>query len=315
MRILIADKISDEAIAKLEKEHEVVFSELSPEELMREIEKYDALVVRSRTKVTREVIEKGKNLKVIGRAGVGVDNIDVKEASKRKIIVVNAPTSSTVAVAELTLAHLLALARHLTKADKSTKEGKWEKKAFMGIELSGKILGLIGVGRIGSEVAKRARAFGMKCLTYDPYLSAEKAQEFGVQLVTLDTLLKESDFISIHAALTKETKGLIGAKELAKMKSSAYLINCARGGIIDEKALFEALKDKKIAGCALDVFEKEPLPSDSPLLKLDNIIFTPHLGASTEEAQKKAGDIIAEQVLKALRGEKPEFIVNPEVLK
>lgn len=315
MKILVGDKISEEAIEKLKKEHEVTFSELSPEELVGEIEKYDALVVRSRTKVTKEIVENGKNLKVIGRAGVGVDNIDVGEATKRKIIVVNAPASSTVAVAELTLAHMLSLARSITKADKSMKEGKWEKKSLMGIELNGKTLGLIGLGRIGSEVAKRARAFGMKCLTYDPYLTKEKRQEFGVELVGIDTLLREADFITIHAALTKETKGLVGAKELAKMKPSAFLINCARGGIVDEKALYNVLKDKKIAGCALDVFEKEPLEKENPLLKLDNIVFTPHIGANTKEAQIRAGITVAEQVLKALRSEKPEFIVNPEVLK
>lgn len=315
MKVLIADKIAQEAIEKLKKGHEVVFSEVSPEELVREIEKYDALVVRSRTKVTKEVIERGKNLKVIGRAGVGVDNIDVDEATKRKIIVVNAPVSSTAAVAELTLAHMLSLARGITKADKSMKEGKWEKKVFMGIELNGKVLGLIGTGRIGSEVAKRARAFGMKCLTYDPYLIKEKAQEIGVELVALDTLLRDSDFITIHAALTKETRGLIGTKELGKMRSSAYIINCARGGIIDEKALYETMRDKKIAGCALDVFEKEPPEKENPLLKLDNIVFTPHIGANTKEAQIRAGVTVAEQVLRVLNGEKPEFIVNPAVLK
>ncbi|MDI6708020.1 MAG: hydroxyacid dehydrogenase [Candidatus Thermoplasmatota archaeon] len=313
MKILVADEIAEKAIEKLKEEFEVIYSELSYEALLEEIVSYDALIVRSRTRVTKEVIQAGENLKVIGRAGVGVDNIDVREASERKIIVVNAPISSTISVAELTFAHMLALARNLTKADKTTKEGKWEKKSLMGIELNEKTLGLIGLGRIGSEVAKRARAFGMKCIAYDPYLTKEKVREMGVEPVTLNTLLRDSDFITIHATLTKETKYLIGAKELAKMKSSAFLINCARGSIVDEKALYKVLRDKKIAGCALDVFEVEP-PKDSPLLKLDNVIFTPHLGASTKEAQEKAGTIVAEQVLKVLKREKPDFCVNPEVL-
>ena len=313
MKILVADKISDEAIKMLKEKHEVVFSELDPKGLLNEIEKYDALVIRSRTKVTKEVINKGKNLKVIGRAGVGVDNIDVPEATKRKIPVVNAPGGATVSVAELTFAHMLSLARNLSKSDKTMKNGEWEKKTLKGTELCDKTLGLIGSGRIGTEVGKMAIAFGMKVIVYDPYLSKETAEEQGFELADLDSLLKNSDFISIHTPLTDETKKMIDEKEFKKMKNTAFIVNCARGGIIDENALYNSLKEGKIRGAALDVYENEP-PKNSPLLTLDNIVFTPHIGASTKEAQIRAGTITAEQVLKVLKNEKPDFCVNREVL-
>jgi D-3-phosphoglycerate dehydrogenase len=310
MKILITDPIEKEAIEKLRNEgHEVTFAEFSQEELLVKIENYNALIVRGRTKVTKDIIARAKNLKVIARAGVGTDNIDVKEATKRKVWVVNAPSSSSIAVAELTFAYLLLLARNLFKALQTTKEGKWEKKKFLGTELNGKILGVIGLGRIGSEVVKRARAFRMKCIAYDPYLSKEKIFTSGAEPVDLDRLLREADFVTIHIPLTEETKGFIGREELAKLKSTAYLINCARGGIVDENALYEVLKNKKIAGAALDVFEKEP-PVGSALLELDNFIATPHLGASTKEAQTSAGTIVVEQILKVFRKEKPEFVVN-----
>jgi len=313
MKILVADKISDEAIKMLKEKHEVVFSELDPKGLLNEIEKYDALVIRSRTKVTKEVIKKGKNLKVIGRAGVGVDNIDVPEATKRKIPVVNAPGGATVSVAELTFAHMLSLARNLSKSDKTMKNGEWEKKTLKGTELCDKTLGLVGSGRIGTEVGKMAIAFGMKVIVYDPYLSKETAEEQGFELADLDSLLKNSDFISIHTPLTDETKKMIDEKEFKKMKNTAFIVNCARGGIIDENALYNSLKEGKIRGAALDVYENEP-PKNSPLLTLDNIVFTPHIGASTKEAQIRAGTITAEQVLKVLKNEKPDFCVNREVL-
>ena len=313
MKILVADKISDEAIKMLKEKHEVVFSELDPEGLLSEIGKYDALVVRSRTKVTKEVINKGKNLKVIGRAGVGVDNIDVPEATKRKIPVVNAPGGATVSVAELTFAHMLSLARNLSKSDKTMKNGEWEKKTLKGTELCDKTLGLIGSGRIGTEVGKMAIAFGMKVIVYDPYLSKETAEEQGFELADLDSLLKNSDFISIHTPLTDETKKMIDEKEFKKMKNTAFIVNCARGGIIDENALYKSLKEGKIRGAALDVYENEP-PKNSPLLTLDNIVFTPHIGASTKEAQIRAGTITAEQVLKILNNEKPDFCVNKEIV-
>lgn len=312
MRILITDGFEAEAIKILEEDFEVSLKELSAGDLLKEIENYDALIVRSRTKVTEEVIVKGINLRVIGRAGVGVDNINVPVATSKGIVVVNAPLASTVSVAELALGHMLCLARKIPQADGSVKAGKWEKRAFKGIELWGKVLGFIGSGRIGGEVAKRAKTFGMKCISYDPYLPKDTAEKFGLELVDLDTVLKESDFITIHAVLTDETRGMIGEMELGKMKKTAFIVNCARGGIINENALYNALKDGKIAGAALDVFENEP-PINSPLLTLSNVVFTPHLGASTEEAQERAGMTIAEQVTKAFKGEKPEFIVNRDV--
>lgn len=313
MKILVTDKMADEALEMIKKKHDVVFSELDPEGLLNEIGKYDALVVRSRTKATKEVIKKGKNLKVIGRAGVGVDNIDVSEATKRKIPVVNAPGGATISVSELTFAHMLSLARNLCKSDSTMKNGLWEKKKLKGTEVYDKTLGLVGSGRIGAEVGKRAKAFGMKILVYDPYLSKETAEKYDFELIELDSLLKNSDFISIHTPLTDKTKGMIGEKEFEKMKNNAFIINCARGGVIDESALYDALKKGRIKGAALDVYESEP-PKDSPLLTLDNIVFTPHLGASTNEAQIRAGTITAEQVLKVLGGQKPDFCVNPEVL-
>jgi len=310
MKILITDGLEAEAVTSLKKAHEVDVKELDASQLLQAIPAYDALIVRSRTKVTKDVLARASSLKVVGRAGVGVDNIDVKEATARKVLVVNAPTASSVSVAELAIGHMLSLSRYLAAADRSVKEGKWEKKKFEGHELFEKTLGLVGSGRIGAEVAKRAQAFGMRVLSYDPYLPPEAAAKFGISLVDLATVLGQSDYVSIHAVLTPETKGMIGAPELAKMKRTAYLVNCARGEIVQAAALADALKAGTIAGSALDVFEKEP-PTESPLLGAPNMVFTPHLGASTHEAQARAGAIIADQILKALEGEKPDFLVNP----
>ncbi len=312
MKILITDGLEAEAIASLKKAHQVDVAELDAKGLLDRIAAYQALIVRGRTKVTKEVLAKGTSLKVVGRAGVGVDNIDVAEATNRKIVVVNAPTASTVSVAELALGHMISWCRFLPQADRSIKEGKWEKKSFEGHEIYGKTLGLIGSGRIGAEVAKRAQAFGMTVMAFDPYLPAEVARKINVALVDKEKVLRESDFISIHAALTPETKGLIGAKDLAMMKKTAVLVNCARGEIVQEDALADALKNGTIAGAAVDVFEKEP-PAGSSLLAAPHVVFTPHLGASTHEAQSRAGAIIAEQVMKALDGRKPDFLVNPNV--
>ena len=312
MKVLITDGIEKEALAKLQSSHQVDNIEMGPDDLLKNIEKYDALIVRGKTKVTAQVIEKGKNLKVVGRAGVGVDNVDIAAASKRKIAVVNAPTGSTVSVAELAIGHMISLARKLPIADKSIKAGKWEKKAFMGTELNGKTLGLLGSGRIGTEVAKRAQAFGMKTIAHDPYLPPAIAQQNKIELVNKGSLFAESDFLSIHTALTPETKGMVGPQEFAAMKKTAFLINCARGEVVQEKALAEALKTGTIAGAALDVFENEP-PTGSPLLGLENVFMTPHIGASTKEAQFRAGMTIVEQVDTVLRGNKPEFIVNREI--
>jgi len=313
MKILITDGLEAEAIATLRKTHSVDTIEADPTKLLEIIPNYEAIIVRSRTKVTADVLAKGTRLKVVGRAGIGVDNIDVKAASLKHIPVVNAPTGSTVSVAELALGHMLSLARHLAEADRTMKEGKWEKKRFEGRELYGKVLGLLGSGRIGAEVAKRAQAFGMTVIAFDPYLPPKAAEERGIRLVPdLPTLLRQADVLSVHAALTPETRGMLGAKEFAMMKKTAWVVNCARGEIIQEAALAEALKAGTISGAALDVFEKEP-PAGSPILAAPNVVFTPHLGASTHEAQSRAGAIIADQVMKALKGEKPDFVVNLDV--
>jgi D-3-phosphoglycerate dehydrogenase / 2-oxoglutarate reductase len=310
MRILITDGLEADAVATLREVHDVDVSELDSKQLLAAIPAYDALIVRSRTKVTKELIAKATRLRVVGRAGVGIDNIDVEAAHARGIVVVNAPTASTTSVAELAIGHMISVSRHLPDADRSVKEGKWEKSKFEGHELAGRILGLIGSGRIGGEVAKRAKAFGMRVLAYDPYLQPQIAQTLGIEIVERERVLQDSDYISIHAALTPETRGMIGSNELSSMKRTAYLINCARGEIVQGAALAQALKAGTIAGAALDVFEREP-PRDNSLLTAPNIVFTPHLGASTREAQARAGAIIVDQVLKVLSGQKPEFAVGP----
>jgi len=311
MKILITDGLEADAVASLKKTHQVDVAELDGKQLLEQIPAYDALIVRGRTKVTKDVLSKATALKVVGRAGVGVDNIDVNEATARKVLVVNAPSASTVSVAELAIGHMLSWCRFLPQADRSIKEGKWEKKQFEGHEIYGKTLGLIGSGRIGAEVAKRAQAFGMTVIAFDPYLPPEVAQKISVALVDKERVLRQSDFISIHAALTPETRGMIGAKDFAMMKKSAVLVNCARGEIVQEAALAEALRTGVLAGAALDVFEKEP-PAGSPLLSAPHVVFTPHLGASTHEAQTRAGAVIADQVMKALEGQRPDFLVNPK---
>ena len=314
MKILVSDGLEAEAVAKLKAKHQVDVSEPSPQQLLEIIGGYEAIIVRSRTKVTADVIGKAANLKVIARAGVGVDNIDVAAATKRKIPVVNAPAASTISVAELALGHMLSLARYIPQGTASLKAGKWEKKLFEGTELFGKTLGLVGSGRIGAEVVKRAKAFGMRAIAYDPYLPPKAAEERGIQLLpTLEAVLREGDFVSVHAALTDETRHMIGAPQFAAMKKSAYLVNCARGEIVDEAALAAALKAGTIAGAALDVFEKEP-PVGSPVMEAGHVSFTPHLGASTKEAQVRVGETVAEDVLRVLAGQMPEFVVNREAL-
>ena len=312
MRILVTDGIEAEVLAALRKRHTVDVIEANPKQLLDLVRDVDAIVVRSRTKLTAAVIEKATKLKVIARAGVGVDNIDLDAATKRGIPVVYAPAASTVAVAELAIGHMLSLARHLSEADRSVKEGKWEKRRFEGVELAVKTLGLVGSGRIGAEVARRARAFGMRVLAYDPYLTAAAARERGIELTDLATVLGSSDFVSVHAALTPETRGMVGARELGMMRRTAYLVNCARGEIVQEEALADALRAGTIAGAAIDVFSKEP-PTGSPLVGAPNIVFTPHLGASTKEAQARAGAVVAEQVELVFAGKRAEFVANPDV--
>lgn len=303
-RILVSDPLAESGLRILREQPDTevdVRIGLSPEELLALIGEYDALVIRSHTRVTAEVIEAAHRLKVIGRAGVGTDNIDVAAATKRGIIVMNSPTGNTVSAAEHTMTLLLALSRNIAQANAALRAGQWERSRFVGVEVYGKTLGILGLGRIGSEVAKRARAFGMKVLGTDPFISQSGAERLGVQLVEFDELLKNADYITIHVPLTQDTYHLFDAKAFSKMKRNARLINCARGGIVDEEALIEALKTGQIAGAALDVFEDEP-QINTRLVELPHVLATPHLGASTEEAQENISIEIATQCLNALRG-------------
>lgn len=310
MKILVADPIAKEGLEILRNYAQVdIKLKLKPEELKAIIGNYDALIVRSQTQVPAEIIEAGEKLKVIGRAGVGVDNIDVAAATKKGIVVVNAPTANTVSAAEYTIALMLALSRNIPKANSQLKSGRWQRKELVGTELRNKTLGIIGLGNVGSEVAKRAQAFEMCVIAHDPFVSTNYARKLKVDLVPLDQLLEQSDFITLHVPLTATTKGLIGAEELAKVKPTARIINCARGGLVDEEALVKAIEDEKIAGAAFDVFSTEPV-TDSSRFKSDKIVVTPHLGASTIEAQANVAKDIAEQVLTVLRGEHPRYAVN-----
>ncbi len=313
MKILVADAVHEEGINLLRKSADVeVATGLKKDELIEKMRDVDGLLVRSATKVTADVIDSAKNLKVIGRAGVGVDNIDINAATKRGIPVVNAPEASTITVAEHTFGLILALARRIPFADKSVKGRKWEKKKFLGLELRGKTLGVIGMGRIGSQVVEKAVAFGMHVIAYDPYVPEKAAKKMSTELSSLDELVKNSDFITVHVPLTDKTRGIIGEDEIAKVKDGVYIINCARGGIVDERALVEGLRSGRVAGAALDVFESEP-PFDSPLMEMENIILTPHLGASTEEAQRNASTMAAEGVLDVLENRVPSNVVNMPV--
>ena len=276
---------------------------IAADELARIIADYDALIVRGRTKVTASLLEAATKLKVVGRAGVGVDNIDLAAAKSRGVTVVNAPVSTTLAVAELTFGLLLALTREIPRADSSMKQGQWLKKELEGVELHGKTIGILGMGRIGAEVARRARAFGMEVLGYDPLLTPEVIRGRVAEPVDRDELLARSDFISLHLPLTPETRGLLDADQFAKMKDGARIVCAARGGIIDEAALSSALELGKIAGAALDVFESEP-PGATDLVKHPKVIAMPHVGAQTAEAQSRAAEDIAHEVLNALKGKK-----------
>jgi len=302
IKVLITDPMTKEGLKILESEKAVkadVKSKLTPEELKEAIKGYDALIVRSATKVTKEVIEASDKLRVIGRAGVGLDNVDVEAASKKGIIVVNAPAGNTISTAEHAMSLMLALSRNIARADRSIKNGEWERKRFKGVELYGKVLGIIGMGRIGTEVAKRALSFQMKVVAFDPFLPSGKANQIGVELSDLENLFKVADYITVHTPLTEETRHMISEEQFKLMKNGVRVINCARGGIIDEEALKKALESGKVAGCALDVFEKEP-PKDFTLAKMENTVATPHVGASTEEAQVNVSIDIAEIVLDVL---------------
>jgi D-3-phosphoglycerate dehydrogenase len=302
-KILIADGLEEKGQAMLRAQAQVEDRNgISAQELRSILPEFDALIVRSRTRVTAELLEHAARLKVIGRAGVGVDNIDLDAARAHGIIVVNSPLATTVAVAELTMGLLLATARAIPRADAAMKQGKWLKKELEGIELQGKTLGLIGFGRIGREVAHRALAFGMRILAYDPLIPEDVIRQANVTPSSLETLLQRSDFISLHIPLTDETRNLLSTQAFAQMKTGVRLICTARGGIIDEQALLQALKEGKVAAAALDVFAVEP-PALNELITHPNLIATPHIGAQTVEAQTRAAEMIAEEVLAALRGE------------
>ncbi|HTZ19652.1 MAG TPA: phosphoglycerate dehydrogenase [Opitutaceae bacterium] len=305
MKILVADKISSKGVAHLRQQpgFEVVEAYgSSPEKMLTLVKDVHAIAVRSETKITREIIAAAPLLKVVGRAGVGVDNVDVEAATERGVVVMNTPSGNTIATAELTFTHILCGARPVPQAMASMAAGKWDRKSFSGMELFRKTLGIVGLGRIGGEVAKRAQAFGMRVLAYDPYLAPSRAKAMQVEAVTLEELLPQCDFITVHMPLTDDTKYMIGAAAFEKMKKGVRIFNCARGGIIEETALIAALKAGKVAAAGLDVYEGEPLAADSELRKLPNVVLTPHLGASTAEAQDAVGVEVAEQIADVLAG-------------
>jgi D-3-phosphoglycerate dehydrogenase len=316
-RVLVTDDLSPEAVALLEEHADIEFDVakgLRPEELEARIVGYDALIVRSSARATAEVIAAADKLRVIGRAGVGVDNINIPAASERGIVVMNTPGANTVATAEHTMALLLALCRNIPQAVASLKEGRWDRKRYKGVEVRDKTVGIVGLGRIGRRVARRCRAFGMEVICYDPYLSDERVHQMRIDRVSLDELLARSDFITLHAALTPRTKGMIDKEAIAKMKPGVRIINAARGDLIDEEALIEALQSGLVAGAALDVLSKEPADPDNPLLHMDNVLVTPHLAASTQEAQRQVGIQVVSQVIDALHDIEYRNAVNMPVV-
>ncbi len=312
MRILVSDDVSEKGVALLREHFDVdVKTNMPPEELLKCIGEYDGLVTRSQTQVTQEVIDAATNLKVIGRAGVGVDNINIPAATARGIVVVNAPEGNTIAATEHTCGMMLAMTRYIPQAHNSIQEGKWDRKSFTGIQLHGKTLGIIGVGRIGSRVAKRMQAMEMTVIGYDPYITEERAHQVGVELVDFDTLLAKSDYITIHTPLTKETENMINAETIAKMKDGVRLVNCARGACFDIYAVADGLKSGKIAGAAIDVYPDEPLTTkNNPFLGMFNVVQTSHLGASTIEAQVGVAVDVAYGVIDALNGKPVMNAVN-----
>lgn len=308
--VLIAEELSPATIEALGPDFEVrTVDGTDRPALLESVASANAILVRSATKVDAEVISAAPNLQVVARAGVGLDNVDIKSATTAGVMVVNAPTSNIISAAELTVGHILSLARHIPAAHNALAQGLWKRSAYTGTELYEKNIGIIGLGRIGALITERLKAFGTTVLAYDPYVTSARAQQLGVQLVTLDELLEQSDFITIHMPKTPETTGMISTAQLAKMKKTAYIVNVARGGLIDEDALYMALTTGEIAGAGLDVFVNEP-PKDSPLLDLPNVVVTPHLGASTDEAQEKAGIAVAKSVRQALAGELVPDAVN-----
>lgn len=321
-KVLVSDSIDQAGIDIISQVAQVdVKTGLSQDELVQTIPEYDGLMIRSGTQVTQEVIEAGKQLKIIGRAGVGVDNVDVQAATRQGIVVVNSPEGNTIAAAEHAIAMMMALSRHIPEANQSVKSGQWNRKQFIGTEVYKKTIGIVGLGKIGSHVAAAARAMGMKMLAYDPFISNERAEQMGCRLVELDVLWREADYITLHVPRTPETINLVGTEAISKMKPTTRIVNCARGGIVDETALYEALKEGKIAGAALDVYNNEPLEENSPLRSLgQEMILTPHLGASTAEAQVNVAIDVAEQIRDVLLGLPARSAVNipglyPDVLE
>ena len=313
MKILVADRIAAEGVTALRKQENFEVVEAygsSPEAMLEKVKDVQAIIVRSETQITREVITAAPLLKAVGRAGVGVDNIDVEAATERGIVVMNTPAGNTIATAELTFTHLLCAARPIAQASHSMREGRWDRKKYVGTELLEKTLGIIGLGRIGTELAKRAQAFGMKVLAYDPYLTKERAKSIRIKKVELEELFGKADYITVHVPRTEKTEGLINSKTIAMMKDGVCLINCARGGIIDQKDLVEAVESGKVRAVGLDVYEKEPLDDNHPLRSYPNIVLTPHLGASTEEAQINVGIEIAKAVGDTLLGKPALNAVN-----
>lgn len=312
LKVLVAEALAEEGLDKMRAELDVdVLPDLPRQQFLDAIGEYDAVIVRSATQINKEAIDKGWRLKVVGRAGIGLDNIDVEAATRRGILVVNAPQSNILSAAEHSMALLLSMARQIPAADASLREGRWARSKFSGVELYGKTLGVVGMGRIGTLVAQRAAGFGMRLVVFDPYVTEARAAEMKATLAAdLDDLLHQADFITIHLPKTSETKGMIGPAQFAKMKPGVRIVNAARGGIVDEAALVQAHRDGIVAAAAIDVYDQEPASPDHPFFKEREFVVTPHLGASTQEAQEKAGTAIAEQVLLALRGEFAPYAVN-----
>lgn len=316
-RVLVTESISESGLAPLRAQPAIavdVRTGLTAAQLVEVIPGYDALIVRSSTQVTAEVLRAGTRLRVVARAGVGVDNVDLAAATAAGVIVVNAPTGNVVAAAEHTIALLLSLARLVPLADAHVRAGEWKRSRFMGVEVRNKVLGTVGLGRVAQEVARRAQGLGMSVIAYDPYVNAEYAEQRNVRLVDLDTVFAEADFITVHVPLSGQTRNLIGAVQFHKMKPGVRILNVARGGVIDESALVEAIEAGIVAGAALDVFEQEPLPADSPLRRTDKIILTPHLGGSTVEAQEQVAEDVALQVVDVLKDRPARYAVNAPIL-
>lgn len=314
-KVLITDQVSESMLAGLKAAGLSIeySSDITAEDILNVIPEFDAILVRSRTQVTREVIEAGKNLKLIARAGVGVDNVDIEAATEKSVLVINAPNGNTVSACELTCAHILSISRNMYPAMRALKDGVWNRKDFVGYEVAEKTLGVVGLGRIGREVGKRMKAFDMKVIGYDPLIPASLVEPLGIEFVSLEEIWRRSDYISVHVPLLPETKHLINKDTLAKCKQGVMIINCARGGVIDEAALLEALVSKQVYAAALDVYEEEP-PTNHEIVQHPHVNPTPHLGASTHDGQRRVGEEIVDEIIKLTKGEKIPGAVNANKL-